>query len=234
MICNDDQHNIPSPPKGGLISSRRRTTPSLVVSGDQLVPSDNGAAAGMAQVDTYLHALRRNWFWCLLLGSAFAAAAGAGVWLLTHERYTAYAELQAHSAPQDLVPDGTGRPAEKFETYISSVKQLITSRKVMMLAMRDGNVKKARVLADKPEPEAWLSGAINVTNPKDSEILIVSLTTPYPSESRDIVSAVVKSYLSDVATSETDELEDKKDKLIELREKLKDEESQAQEPGGYG
>ncbi len=219
MICNDDQHHTPLP-QSGMLSTRRVAPPTVVVSGDQMMGMDGGASSSAVNLDTYLHALRRNWFWCLLLGTIFAGAAGATVWKLVQDRYTAFAELRAHSAPQDLLGDGNGRQREKFETYISSVKQLLKSRKVIAAALRSPDLKECSLVAQEKDPEGWLAGALGISNPKDSEILIVSLTAHDPSAAADVVNAVVNTYLSSVEIKERQTLVEKKDKLEGMHKKL--------------
>ncbi len=82
MICNDDQ---PNKPQAGLIPSSRHRAPTVIVSGDPMMNMD-GAASGVGSLDRYIHALRRNWFWCLLLGGFLGGTVGVAIFFLVPDR----------------------------------------------------------------------------------------------------------------------------------------------------
>lgn len=229
MICNDDNH---STSRSSLISTRRVPAPTVVVGAEQMMGLD-GSAAAVASLDTYLHALRRNWFWCLLLGGVFAIAAAAAVMLLVPKRYTASAELRAHSAPQQLIADGNPAQREKFETYMSNVKQLLKSRSVLMRTLARVEVKDLGIVRrEAADPEGWLADELKISNPRDSEVLIVSLTVPAVDdkareEAKTVVAAVVDEYLTSIDEKERKELDDKLKTLEGFLEKKSAEERQA-------
>lgn len=225
MICNDDHHHAP---QTGMLSPHRANSASVVVNGDQHTMGVDGASPEGTSLDTYLHALRRNWFWCLLLGSVFAAAAGAGVFFTVKDRYTAYAELQAHSAPQQLLDEG-GQRHEKFETYINSVKQLITSRRVLRTTLRNEDVKACSIVQQEDDQASWLASELSVSNPRDSEILIVRLTSENPEESATLVNAVVDTYMDEVETKLRQALSRKRDTLERIHNDLLAQEEQKRE-----
>ena len=76
MIRNDEQREMPV--EGTLIPARQRPMGMVIPAG--ALGDMNGSANGAPHLDGYLHALRRNWFWCVLLGGILAGAAGASVW----------------------------------------------------------------------------------------------------------------------------------------------------------
>lgn len=216
MICNDDQH---SASQSGTIASPQTSSPAVVVNSDHMMGVD-GAGADATSLDTYLHALRRNWFWCLLLGALFAGSAGAAIWFVVENQYTAFAELRAHAAPRQLLEDGVTHRQEKFETYINSVKQLIKSRHVLMETLRSEEVQTCSIIQEQRDQEGWLADELSVSIPRDSQILLVKMTSPKPEESATIVNAVVQTYLDAVQAKERDELNEKRETLTEIHEEL--------------
>ncbi len=102
MICNDDQQPLP---QAGLIASNRHRSPAVIVASDQMMNME-GSAAGANNLDRYIHALRRNWFWCLLLGGVLGGGVGAAIYSLVPNRFTAVAELRAYSRPDRLIDAG--------------------------------------------------------------------------------------------------------------------------------
>lgn len=221
MICNDDQHAAPH--HAGMIASPHASSPAVVVNSDHMMGVDGGSA-NATSLDTYLHAFRRNWLWCFLLGGVFTAAAGAAVWFVVEDQYTAFAELRAHAAPRHLLDEGSARPQEKFETYINSVKQLITSRSVLTEALRSEEVQACSIVQEQRDQEAWLAKQLSVAIPRDSQILLVRMTSPNPEESAIIVNAVVDTYLENVQAKERGELNEKRDTLANIHANLLDEE----------
>ncbi|MFO7902494.1 MAG: polysaccharide biosynthesis tyrosine autokinase [Pirellulaceae bacterium] len=221
MICNDDQHAAPH--QSGMIASPHASSPAFVVNGDHMMGVD-GASADATSLDGYLHAFRRNWLWCLLLGGVFALAVGVAIWFLVEDRYTAFAELRAHATPRHLLDEGANHPQEKFETYINSVKQLITSRSVLTEALRSEEVQGCSIVQEQRDQEGWLAKELSVAIPRDSQMLLVKMTSPDPEESATIVNAVVETYLDTVQAKERGELNDKRDTLANIHENLLDEE----------
>ncbi|MFW6171508.1 MAG: hypothetical protein ACODAD_13540 [Planctomycetota bacterium] len=220
MICNDDQQ---AAHHSAMVASPHASSPAVVVNGDHMMGTDVGSADATS-LDTYLHAFRRTWFWCLLLGSVFAVAAGAGVWFVVEDQYTAFAELRAHAAPRQLLDERTAGPQEKFETYINSVKQLITSRSVLTETLRSEEVQACSIVQEQRDQEAWLAKQLSVAIPRDSQILLVKMTSPNAEESATIVNTVVETYLENVQAKERGELNEKRDTLDNIHENLLDEE----------
>ncbi len=220
MICNDDQQNIP---QAGVIAHSHQRPTAMIVGGDGMMGMEQ-AAPGASGLDRYLHALRRNWFWCLLLGTAFAVGAGITVFFLVPDRYTAFAELRAYSRPQQLINDGKPQQSEKFETFISNVKQLIQARRTLASALRKDEVKELEIVRQEPDQERWLADELKVSNPKDSEVLIVSLTAPNPKDASILVNAVVQSYMEEVVERDKGKMDEKLKSLRSILAGLTDSE----------
>ena len=92
MIRNDDN---PTTSQDNSLAPVRKPTGAVVISngGGGSFRRDK-AANGAANLDGFLHALRRTWLWCLLLGVVMGSVAAAAVWWYVQDEYTAVAELR--------------------------------------------------------------------------------------------------------------------------------------------
>ena len=124
------------------------------------------SSEGTPNLDTFRHALRRNWFWCVLLGLILGGAAGAGVWAFVPDRYTAFAELRAYSNPEQLL-SGQVRPMEKYETFMSNMQQLIQSQSTLMAALRKEEISDLALVRQESDPVHWLAKELSVWNPRE-------------------------------------------------------------------
>lgn len=222
MIRNDDTQ--PALPTAAVPAARSRAVTMMIPAGDMTGP--DSPASGAANLDGYLHALRRTWLWCLIAGAVLAAAASIAVFQLVPDRYTAVAELQAYTrAPQVLRPD-TFQPADRYETFISNVQQLLQSRITLTRALNDPNVKNHPLITTEAaaDPEGWLAKRLRVSNPRNSEIIRVAVTVPSsPELAQNLTNAVVNAYVGDIVQKERTE---KTANLRRLEGYLKDQSEQ--------
>ncbi len=165
--------------------------------------SPDGTALGAANLDGYLHALRRTWLWCLLMGGVWRSWSAGLVWQLVPNQYTAVAELKAYTLAPRILNSGTVPPQEKYETFISNIQQMLQLRTTITAALRDPAVKDHPLVKAEEDQEGWLLENLRVSNPKNSEILLVSVTVPDPTLAADLANAVVDAYLKEVVDKDT-------------------------------
>ncbi len=110
MIRNDDH---PTTSQDNALTPVRKPTGAVVISnnGGGSFRRDK-AANGAANLDGFLHALRRTWLWCLLLGVALGSVAAAAVWWYVHDEYTAVAELRVCSNAPRVLNSGNAAVGE--------------------------------------------------------------------------------------------------------------------------
>ena len=206
--------------QGDSLVPVRRAVAMMVPGGDMM--GADGAPQGPSNLDAYVHALRRTWLWCLLAGGVLAAVVGVAVYQLAPNRYTATAEVRASTiAPRLLTSTGVMNQQEKYETFISNMQQALQSRMTLTTALSDPNVKDNSIVRDEPDQEEWLASKLRIANPKNSEVLLVSVTVPEPQLARDLANAVVETYMKDVVAKEDETKGDNLKKLEDFREQLK-------------
>lgn len=221
MIRNDDStHNSHT---GALMPAPHSPATVLLPAGPLL--NGHGASDAMPNLDGYRHALRRNWFWCVLLGVILGSIAAAGVWMFVPDRYTAFAELRAYSTPEQLL-SGQGRSTEKYETVMSNLQQLLQSYNTLNSALSQESISALPLVRKEVDPVNWLAKRLSVRNPRNSEILRVSLTLSDPVQAQQIVDAIMRSFKEQVQDEEDKARKEKVDKLEEYYRRQLEEERQ--------
>lgn len=200
----------------------RRAVAMMVPSGDMM--SADTAPQGPSNLDVYIHALRRTWLWCLMAGGVLAIAAGIAVYQLAPVKYTATAEVRASTiAPRLLTATNTSvSQQEKYETFISNMQQGLQSRTTLNAALNDKRVKDNPIVKSEPDQEDWLAKKLRIANPKNSEVLLVSVTVTEPQLAADLANAVVEAYMADVVTKEDKVKRDNLTKLEAIQLELKE------------
>ncbi len=128
---------------------------------------------------------------CLLVGAVAAGgllvAADSPSAPATHE---AVAFLQFRSAPGD---DGAAAAALR-KTQVGLLKSPI----VLMAALRRPGIADLKTVRKQENSMEWLSGALDVVTPENSEVIQVRLRGDDPGEIAKILNAVTTAYLDDV------------------------------------
>ncbi len=174
------------------------------------------AVPAAPDLTVYLHALRRHWLMGAGIGFLCAAILGPVVWFGLGARYTASALLRM--AMQEKVIAFSMDPTDKdrFEIYKSTQQQLVTSRFVIVAALRNPLVAQLPVIRreqDKRDPVMWLQKQISVGFPGKAELMEVSLTSDDAETAAILVREVVEAYLREVVNTELDQ---KRQRLSEL------------------
>jgi len=98
-----------------------------------------------------------------------------------------------------------GDSIENYQSYLKTQSVLIKSRLVLSVALGDHRVSQLLSIKDRSDPIAWLLQNLEVTNPKDTEILSVSLASRSGVSGSDqaaIINAVVQAYLDEVVNAD--------------------------------
>ena len=184
-----------------------------------------GAESLPAGVDylRVMHALRRRWLPASLLGLLLAALAAAPVWLLLPRRYEAVSWLRVRDKGGML---SRGRDNAEYESYKKTQLALLRSPFVLQGALRKPGMDDLETLREVGvDPIGWLTHALQVTAPAESEVVQVRLRGKNPADIAKIVNAVVSSFLDDIVNKDRierlgrrDALEKKfKENMAELR-----------------
>ena len=166
------------------------------------------AAQGAPDFMVYVHAIRRCWLMAAGIGLLCAAVAGPAAWFGIGPKYTASALLSVAMVEKPIAFQmEQGADKDRFEIYKSTQTQLLTSRFVLMAALRNPQVAKLPVIRreqEKRDPIVWLQKHINVGFPGKAELMDVSMSREDPDEAAILVREVVQAYLNEVVNTEGD------------------------------
>lgn len=170
--------------------------------------------SGLEPFLVYLHAFRRHWLLSVGLGLVLATAAGLAVYYGIGTTYTATSALSIDMQVQSVLggPIST-MDRDRFEIFKNTQAQSMTSRFVLLAALRKTEVARIPDVKEEPDPASWLAGLLSVGFPGRGEIMTVSVTRQDPHEAAVLVNAVVDSYYTDVVKAETDQRRARLNKL---------------------
>jgi hypothetical protein len=170
----------------------------------------------------------------IVLIALFLAAIAVGLGLLGGKLPTLRAAQESGQRPRASLHIAAHPPRILFDTaeapvdyprYLKTQEGLIRSDLVLDVALRDPKVSRLPSLKDGTDSIAWLRRSLEVTNPKDSEILQVSLSPASGLSGPDqavIINAVVRAYIDEVVNVDLKRRMERLDNLKKLKEKYND------------
>lgn len=124
-------------------------------------------------------------------------------------KYTATSVLRINLREPVLLGETASRLSEKeYEIYKNTQRQLVTSRFVLLAALRKPDVAKLPAVQAEQQsgdPVRWLEKTIKVEFPGDAETMSVSVIRCDPKEAATLARAVVDAYLTEVVNAERDQ-----------------------------
>ncbi|NDC62453.1 MAG: hypothetical protein EBZ59_00335 [Planctomycetia bacterium] len=157
------------------------------------------------------HSFRRRWPSATALGLLLAGTCFMATHTLLPRRYEAVVWLRVRDKSGMMTT--SGRDNAEYEAYRKTQLQLIKSPFVLTAALRRPGIADLATLREEIDPVGWLSGAIQVTAPMDSEVVQVRLKGRVASDLSKIVNAVTASYLEEVVNKERTERLGRRDAL---------------------
>jgi capsular exopolysaccharide synthesis family protein len=198
----DPSHQVPpSQPREPVpIAGRIEGVP---VARPALPPPGPAAPALSAAPDffTLLAALRRRWISAVLLGGTLAAIAAVSVWFLLQPKHTAFAKLQVSSTPLSII-DNSNPSLSDFRTYMQTAANIITSRTVILNALKTDEVRRLSLESSEVDPVQMIEDDIKAEFKENSEILMLTFSHRDPAVAKTITQAVKNTYLTDVVDFE--------------------------------
>ena len=147
-----------------------------------------------------LRALRRRWLTaavlCLLLGGAAAGAA----WYLMTPQYTSFVTLRVANPTPIVFGDGAAGSAQG--NYMRSQAAAFKSRRVILAALRQDEVKRLGLEARYPDPVDWIETQMRTEVPEGGEFLTVLLNASDPTDAMTVLKNVTNSYMDEVVYAE--------------------------------
>jgi hypothetical protein len=163
----------------------------------------------------------------VLLASLALIAAGAKI--LTDIAPTLKAAQESGGNPTARLIVASHHPRVLFSTaedgdssrFLRTQEALIRSRLVVSSALRDPKIAQLPSLKGSPDPVAWVGQSLQVTNPKDTELLEFSLAPNSGLGGADqatIINAVVRAYMDEVVNVDSKRRTQRHQQLKKLRD----------------
>lgn len=161
---------------------------------------ESAAGAGRTDVQVIPPLLavlwRRRW---TLLVTAFVCLMAAGVYLAFATRiYRASASLHVAQSGPKVFSDNQGFSAPS-EGFLGTQASIVRSSAVLSRALNSIDPWSMLTLDGVSDPLRWLQGdnGLEVEAASRSDLLIISMESPYPDEAVEIVNSVVKGYIEE-------------------------------------
>jgi succinoglycan biosynthesis transport protein ExoP len=143
---------------------------------------------------TLHRALRGRYPLAITLGLVTGLLAAAVVWRLYRPMYRSEGLVQiAYSLPEVFSETDQTKPVPMFDTYMQSQRLLMTSRRVIDMAIQD-QVWSATHRAVPAEPDRFFATYLKVDVKPRSEYIEVSVTDPDPLIAANAVNSVITAY----------------------------------------
>jgi Mrp family chromosome partitioning ATPase/uncharacterized protein involved in exopolysaccharide biosynthesis len=177
-----------------------------------------GAAAspvGFGDILRIVHrALRGAYPLAITLAIIFAVAGAFAGWKIGRPEYHSEGLLRiAYTMPEVLQETDQNRPMAMFDTYMVSQRLLITSRRVIDLAVQDP-IWKATNRQIPETPDKYFSEHLDVDIKPRSEFILIKVEDEDPGTAAAAVTAVTNAYV-DVFNSQEKSLERQRSGVIE-------------------
>ncbi len=192
--------------------------------------ADGGAALSLSFVKS---AFRRWWKLCLPIGLVLAVGCSLAVFFLKKPEYQSDAWLQILSVKPTLAfQAGSLENRAAMSRFRSTQAQLIKSPVILHPVLDKLDVEHMDELPPHRDQQIeWLREKINVASPSDSELFIVSYTSPTPEMAQSVVKEVVTEYMNykrDVERGQRDAellriLEEEQEKHRQAKERIQKE-----------
>ncbi len=191
-----------------------------------------GAAASLPAV-----LWRRRWIVC---GAVLACVAAAGLYLLVSTSiFSASAKVLVEQTDADALGERRG-PASQSETYVQTQADVFQSASVLKRALDAVNFRTMKTftkVGDDPVGFLRRGGALKVDVAKKSDVVVVTMESPWPEEAAAVANSIVKEYIAELALrkraagaqmlqsleKEKAELKAKREELVTAMQKFKSE-----------
>ena len=133
----------------------------------------------------------------LLLGGAAAGAA----WYLMTPPYTSFVTLRVQPTQAGLI-FGSDATTPSGGGYLRSQAAAFKSRRVILAALRQDEVKRLGLDARYPDPVDWIETQIKTEYAEGSDFLNVSLNAADPTDALTVLKNLTNSYMDEVVYAE--------------------------------
>jgi Mrp family chromosome partitioning ATPase len=176
--------------------------------------------ANNLRVFTYL---QLHWLKIVFCGMFLSAGGAYAAWELLASKFESTGMLRVLSVPGSLASSSNPNQGKTdFMTYLRTTSTLIKSDFVLNAALR--NLKDSPTIKSQKDPIKYLEEELIITCPEGSEVIKVTFKSHEPSDSKRIVDAVQKAFMSEVIQKEVQEkqifVKNVEDALLTMRRVL--------------
>lgn len=180
-----------------------------------------------------LYAIKRRWFVATVSGLAAAAVmAMAALWFWP-ETYGVVALLRVSRDTGSMISTpGSRQTPQAYESNLRTHVSLLKGEFVLIAALRDPSISQLPLVRAESDKVGWLQDELSIDNPRESELLRVSMRGEDPAQLVKIIDAVIEKYFTEHVDVERQEklrkLTRLEDTMDRKREQLRRENSKLQ------
>jgi polysaccharide biosynthesis transport protein len=186
-----------SRPVAGRVAPRAARAAALAAA--STTPAALSAAPDFASL---LKALRRRWLTAAVLSVLFGAVAAGATWYLMTPKYTSFVTLKVLSNPQDIIWHTNPAGIAAQSTYVHSQAAAFKSRRIIVHALQQDEVRRLGLEARYPDVVDWLETELKTEFVDPGEFMNVMLTAMDPTDALTVLKAVTNAYMDEVVYAE--------------------------------
>lgn len=191
------QDAFPDPVAGRIAPPRRAAVD------DSHTAAAPPALSSAPDMGTYLGALKRRWISVAALGGTLAVLAALAAWFLLSPKYIAFARIKVAYDNPVVMKEGLAANRGDFLTCLKTQAAQITSRPIILSALKRDEVKRLNLASLGKDPAQFLEDELKAEFQDNQELLTITLGTGDPHVSTTIVQAILESYMHDIVLAET-------------------------------
>ncbi len=178
--------------------------------------ADSGAPPalnGAADFGALLKALRRRWLSAAVLSLLLGAVAAGAAWYFMAPDYTSVAMLKVLSNPEGVVWSENPESSAAQSGYIRTQAAALKSRRVILHALQNDDVKRLGLDSRYPDPVDWIGTQMKTDFVDPSEFITITFGAPDGTEANAVLKNIIQAYMDEVVYAEKT---DKQGRLSEV------------------
>ncbi len=197
-------------------------------------PAQEQGASRPLNMRVILRALRRHWWQILALWLVSSVGLSYLAYKYIKPRFDVYSLIEVTPPQQAILGGGASGPNGGFKSYLDTQLLLLTSPKVLALALQNEEVIGLAKIKNLLDPETELRKELMVSIPQaGTYVIMVRMTDEDPKAAAKIVNAVVNSYIEIANTQSSQSTKELIGSLAvakaEYEKKVKDEQKKVKE-----
>ncbi|HVS38130.1 MAG TPA: polysaccharide biosynthesis tyrosine autokinase [Gemmataceae bacterium] len=195
--------NPPSPrPNPKPVAGRVRPPAAARAAAAATAPAVPPALNGAPDFGSLLKALRRRWLTAAVLSLLLGAAAAGAAWYFMAPEYTSVAMLKVLSNPTGFVWSASPESMAAQSSYLRTQGGALKSRRVIMHALQQDEVKRLGLDSRYPDPADWIANQMKTEFVDPSEFITITFAAPDQTDANTILKNIIAAYMDEVVYAE--------------------------------